>query len=161
MLKYANTQVVFREVPDETTLAVNLTCCPHKCLCCHSKYLRNDFGDILDENEVDKLIKDNDGITCFAFMGGDNDPERVFELNDYIHNNHKNIKTCWYTGYDYNNPSFINYSYRLNKFDYVKYGPYIDHLGPLTSKTTNQVFLKRMPEGHMMNITKQFFSDED
>lgn len=25
-----------------------------------------------------------------------------------------------------------------NQFDYVKYGPYIEELGPLTSSTTNQ-----------------------
>ena len=37
MLKYANFDVVFQEVPDEVTLAINITNCPNQCPGCHSK----------------------------------------------------------------------------------------------------------------------------
>lgn len=29
-----------------------------------------------------------------------------------------------------------------NQFDYVKFGPYIEERGPLTSKTTNQIMVE-------------------
>ena len=56
MLKYADVKVVFREVPDEIALAINITNCPCHCKGCHSEYLANDFGEVLDEASVDELI---------------------------------------------------------------------------------------------------------
>ena len=44
MLKYVNTGVVFQEIPDEVTLAVNLSGCPCRCPGCHSRYLWQDVG---------------------------------------------------------------------------------------------------------------------
>ena len=38
-LKYLGYSIVFQEVPDEVTLAINISGCPHKCEGCHSKYL--------------------------------------------------------------------------------------------------------------------------
>jgi len=39
MLKYTTAQVVFSEIPDEITLAINLSNCPIHCPNCHSKEL--------------------------------------------------------------------------------------------------------------------------
>ena len=39
MLKYVNTDIVFQEIPDEVTLAVNISNCPCRCPGCHSQYL--------------------------------------------------------------------------------------------------------------------------
>ena len=36
MLKYVNTGIVFQEIPDEVTLAVNISGCPCRCHGCHS-----------------------------------------------------------------------------------------------------------------------------
>ena len=36
MLKYSNYEITFAEVPDEISLCINLTNCPHKCIGCHS-----------------------------------------------------------------------------------------------------------------------------
>ena len=36
MLKYVNTAVVFQEIPDEVTLAINISGCPCRCPGCHS-----------------------------------------------------------------------------------------------------------------------------
>ena len=69
MIKYApdDTSVVFEEIPDEITLAVNISNCQHNCPGCHSPYLRMDFGEELTETAIDELIKKNSGITCFCF----------------------------------------------------------------------------------------------
>ena len=37
MLKYANFDIVFQEVPEEVTLAINISNCPNQCPGCHSK----------------------------------------------------------------------------------------------------------------------------
>ena len=34
MLRYTDYDIVFREIPDETTLAVNLAGCPNRCPWC-------------------------------------------------------------------------------------------------------------------------------
>ena len=57
MLKYVNTGIVFQEVPDEVTLAVNISNCPCRCPGCHSSYLWDDTGLPLDTAAVDDLVK--------------------------------------------------------------------------------------------------------
>ena len=57
MLKYYNTMVVFREIPDEITLAINITNCPCHCKGCHSQFLWEDTGTPLTFNEVENLIE--------------------------------------------------------------------------------------------------------
>ena len=47
MVKYVNTEVVFEEIPDEITLAINVSNCPNQCPGCHSPYLREDIGEDL------------------------------------------------------------------------------------------------------------------
>lgn len=160
MIKYDNTQVVFSEVPDEVTLAINLTCCPHHCKGCHSSYLWEDYGEVLTEESLQRLIDSSNGITCVAFMGGDNDVEALFELNAFVHRAFPALKTCWYTGFDYTDEEFRMVSHRIFDFDYIKLGPYIEELGPLTSPTTNQVFLRKKTNNVFENITKQFFKSE-
>ena len=134
-MKYVDTQVVFREVPDEVTLAINISGCPVKCPGCHSAYLTQDIGTVLDINSLDALVAANPGISCVSFMGGDADPLFVKALADHIHG--KGLKTCWYSGrsLEYAEPV-------LESLDFVKVGPYIDEFGPLDYSTTNQRFYK-------------------
>lgn len=141
-MKYVDTQVVFREVPDELTLAINISGCPVKCPGCHSSYLARDIGEVLDVDSLDKLIDGNPGITCVSFMGGDADPVYVRELA--VHTRSRGIKTCWYSGRDLENAEPV-----LDALDFVKVGPYIDEFGPLDYATTNQRFYKidRGPDG--------------
>ena len=47
MLKYVDVMETFAEVPDEITLAINLSNCPHRCKGCHSEYLQKDIGEEL------------------------------------------------------------------------------------------------------------------
>ena len=39
MLKYVDSQITFREIPDEITLCINISNCPFRCKGCHSKEL--------------------------------------------------------------------------------------------------------------------------
>ena len=136
MLKYVDTKVTFAEVPDEISLCINISNCPNHCEGCHSPYLAEDVGIILNENNLMKLINQNLGITCICFMGGDSNPQEVNALARYL--KFFNIcKVAWYSG----KPK-ISSEINLENFDYIKLGPYKESLGGLDSKDTNQVLLK-------------------
>ena len=86
MLKYVNTGIVFQEIPDEVTLAINISNCPCRCPGCHSHYLWDDVGLPLTTDAIDALVEsDGSDITCIAFMGGDADPVGVNMLAQYVH----------------------------------------------------------------------------
>jgi anaerobic ribonucleoside-triphosphate reductase activating protein len=97
MLRFLSYNIVFQEVSGEVTLAINLSNCPNRCKGCHSPYLQEDKGDTLDESVIAALLaKYGEVITCFCFMGGDNDPATVESLSLYIRETTQNfIKTAW------------------------------------------------------------------
>ena len=135
-MKYYNAMVVFEEIPNEITLAINITNCPCHCKGCHSKFLWEDTGTELTFEELDRLIDKNDGITTVCFMGGDAEPEIIDKLAEYVHEV-RELKVGWYSGMDnyYKNINF-------NWFDYIKLGHYDEDLGPLNKPTTNQKLFK-------------------
>lgn len=135
MLKYVDAVVTFAEIPDEITLCINLSNCPCHCEGCHSSYLAEDIGIILDRNELFYLLKLHKGITCVCFMGGDAEPYQVLTLAREIKENLNDLKVGWYSGRD-KLPTGIELN--LQNFDYIKLGPYIKEKGPLNCKTTNQ-----------------------
>lgn len=151
MLKYVDTKIVFQEIPDEITLAINIANCPCHCEGCHSSYLAEDIGRILTIGPLFNLIEDNKGISCVSFMGGDSDPERINGLAWAIKKKYPNLKVAWYSG-----RQELNNNVNLENFDYLKLGPYKENLGPLKSKTTNQRFYKVL-EGTLIDITKRFW----
>ena len=132
MIKYLETLVTFAEIPDEITLCINITNCPCNCNGCHSSYLSKDIGEELNNDILDKLISDNSGISCIAFMGGDSSPKEINDLAKYVKDKYS-ISIAWYSG-----RQELSKDINLDNFDYIKLGPYIKELGPLTSKTTNQ-----------------------
>lgn len=150
MLKFVNTAIVFREIPNEVTLAINMSGCPYKCKGCHSSYLRKDIGTILTDDRLLKLIQDNEGITCVAIMGGDADPPYVNHLGASIHS--FNLLSAWYSGNTKFSP-YVNYK----NFDYVKIGPYIEELGGLDKSTTNQRLYK-ITENEVTDITSTLWN---
>ena len=158
MLKYSETEIVFREVPDEVSLAINITNCPHRCVGCHSPHLWNDIGEPLTADAIDEMLKDpkTGPVSCIAFMGGDADMEELFILNQEVKSRHPELKTCWYTGWDYSCREFLDISHRIYEFDYVKIGPYIPEKGPIDKDGSNQVMFKRIGDGLMENITTRF-----
>ena len=77
-------------------------------------------------------------ISCVLFLGGEWNEKALLEL--LILCKKKGLKTALYTGKD-------NYGFTqteiLNQLDFLKFGPYIEEFGPLTSSTTNQRFLEK------------------
>lgn len=136
-MKYVDYKVVFREVPDEITLALNISGCPVHCPGCHSSYLVQDIGEILDESSLKSLIDSSNGISCVSFMGGDADPMYIKHLADWVHTNYPGLKTSWYSGRDLENAKPV-----IPSLDFIKVGPYIDEFGPLDSPATNQRFYR-------------------
>lgn len=152
-MKYVNESIVFQEIPDETTLAINISNCPCRCPGCHSKYLWGDIGDILTHQHLDKMIAKYDGaLTCISFMGGD---ANITDLNDmafYLKNIHPQLKVAWYSG-----RTVIAPELNRSLFDYIKVGPYIEHLGPLNKETTNQRLYKKTAPDTWEDITYRFW----
>ena len=137
MLKYTDTKVVFAEVPDEITLAINISGCPCNCKDCHSPYLAEDIGEKLDFDSLNKIINDNIGVTCISFMGGDASPNDVNSLAKFIRDKYPELKIAWYSG-----RQELSKDINLQNFDYIKLGPYIKDKAPLNCTTTNQVLLE-------------------
>lgn len=157
MLKFVNTGVVFQEIPDEVTLAINISNCPCHCPGCHSKYLWSDVGTPLTESAIDAMIRGcSNDITCVCFMGGDADPHEVARLADYITEKHPACKVGWYSGRTTLPKSDIK-----AHFNYLKVGPYIKHLGSLKDKTTNQRLYKKEADGLFADITYRFWKQEN
>lgn len=152
MLRFVNYDIVFREVPGEVTLAINLSGCPHRCKGCHSPHLREDIGEVLDEDAISHLLeKYCSAITCVCFMGGDADYEKVADSAAFIRiKTDGRIKTGWYSG---NNSLPERLS--LRHFNYIKVGAYVERLGGLDVPTTNQRFY-RIENGKMTDVTSSF-----
>ena len=137
MLKYVDSKIVFAEVPDEITLAINISNCPCNCENCHSPYLAEDIGERLDFDSLNKIINDNIGVTCISFMGGDANPNDINNLAEFIRAKYPELKIAWYSG-----RQELSKDINLKNFDYIKLGPYIKDRGPINCKTTNQVLLE-------------------
>lgn len=136
-IKYVNTAVTFREIPDEITLCINISNCNIHCKYCHSKYLWEDTGEELTLEALHNLIKVNKGITCICFMGGNYEElsPLIISILEYT-----NIKIAWYTGLD-----IVNALKAIGNYDrphYLKVGSYCSKLGGLASITTNQRLYK-------------------
>lgn len=144
-MKYVSSAVTFAEFPNEIALCLNISNCPCLCENCSQSELAGDFGTILDEEELDKLIKNNEGITLIGFMGGDSSHETVKELCDYIHKKYKNIKVGMYSGREYFDMLLLNCLdvYKIGKWIQPK-GPINDwpkqNCGPLKFPFSNQLY---------------------
>ena len=153
MLRYVNCGIVFQEIPDEVTLSINISNCPCHCPGCHSSYLWDDTGEKFNKDTIDAFMKRyGEDITCVCIMGGDSDPTEVQTLADYIHSAYPLIKAGWYSGKQ-NIPQHID----KKSFDYIKLGPYIEHLGGPKEKTTNQRLYKKLHDGSFQDITSRFW----
>lgn len=157
MLKYVNYDIVFQEIPDEVTLAINISNCPNHCPGCHSAYLMEDIGKPLTEETLNAFLEEYEGeISCICFMGGDAAPHEVERLAKYLCQQQTKqgaIKVGWYSGKS-KLPENIDASW----FQFIKLGPYIEHLGSLRSPTTNQKLYKVSANKEFCNITSTFWS---
>ena len=148
MLKCYSYDIVCQEIPDEISLAVNISCCPNRCPGCHSPWLWSDEGQDMTQEMLAALIgKYSAAITCFCFMGGDAEPMEVMRLSQWIKMTWPDIKTAWYSGKD-----ALPDGFEVNSLDYLKLGPYIEALGGLKSPDTNQRLYRISDEGEMTRI---------
>ena len=135
-LKYLGYSIVFQEVPDEVTLAINISGCPHKCEGCHSKYLWEYEGNYISD-DLESLIEKYKGlITCVCFMGGDQNLGDLNRCVQLVKNN--NLKVAIYTGLN----NVMRLSTIIENSDYIKYGHYNAILGGLDNPKTNQRMIK-------------------
>ncbi len=152
MLKYYNYDIVFQEIPDEVTLAVNITNCPNRCKGCHSPHLQADFGEELNEARIIALLdKYSSAITCFCFMGGDAEPLEINRLARFIRVRYPELKAAWYSG-----SARLADGFDMKSFQYIKLGSYDEKLGSLKSETSNQQLFKIQPDGGTKDISGLF-----
>ena len=152
MVRYHNFDIVFAEIPCETTLAINITNCPNRCRGCHSLHLQADMGRVLDEAELCGILaRYGRSVTCVCFMGGDAAPHEIAALADVVRQKFPVLHTGWYSG-----RARLPEGLRPQSFDYIKLGGWVEELGPLTSPTTNQRLYRVGKEGAMQDTTELF-----
>ena len=161
MIKFTDTMVTFREVPNEISLCINISNCPNHCLGCHSKELQEDIGEHLTCEKLCSLIEENKGITCVCFMGGDANFLEIQDLCCMVKLEFPTLLTCWYSGRN-KLPKNID----LGWFNFIKLGPYKEECGGLDNPNTNQRFYKvqmsrtiigDFPIYSLMDITNKFW----
>lgn len=150
MIKYVNSMVTFEELPTEVTLSLSISNCQNRCPGCHSSELRKDIGIELTDDILDKLIQENDGISCVLFLGEGNDKNRIIELARRV--KQYNLKVALYSGRDEVEDKL------WNEFDYIKIGRYIQKLGPLNNPKTNQRLYQIKGNKHI-DITNRFWHE--
>ena len=132
MIKYVPelTDIVLEEVPGRVTLAVEISNCRGSCIGCHSPFLKDDIGEELTPEVVDRLIAANFGVNCFLFLGEGRDRAALLELAAHVRS--LGLEAALYSGRQEVEDAI------WAAFDYVKVGPYIAEYGPLNERTTNQ-----------------------
>jgi anaerobic ribonucleoside-triphosphate reductase activating protein len=150
MIKYKDSYIVFEEIPHNISLALNITNCQNMCKGCHSPELRLNNGVELSNDEINKLVEENYGITCILLMGEGKDYERVIEIAKYIKSNFS-LKVAIYSGRDAVEEEYFKV------FDYIKIGAYKEEFGPLNNENTNQR-LYEVIDGEKKDITYLFWN---
>ena len=121
-LKYLGYAIALQEVPNEISLVINVSGCPHKCEGCHSQYLWEYDGNILIDDFVELLSKYKGMITCVCFMGGEQNIDELYSYLMFIKS--IGLKTCLYSGCT----SLNDVEELLPFLDWVKIGRYIESL---------------------------------
>ena len=156
-LLYKGFSVVFQEVPNEISLAINIYGCPHHCEGCHSNYLW-DSSPIEDArilyDDIPQLLNNyKDLISCVCFMGGDWQVANLIQCISLIKKIDNTLKICVYSGED----TFDKISQLIPYLDYLKIGSYNKYKGGLNSPTTNQKFFT-VKSGELIDITQMFYN---
>ena len=144
---------MFEEVPDEITLALNITNCQNRCVGCHSPELRKNIGEELTKEKLDALIAANDGITCVCFMGEGNDFAALLGLSNHIRAKYPYLKKALYSGRNIREGELRTL---ISFFDYIKVGEYKPECGPLNNPKTNQRMYK-FNDVEIVDITSKFW----
>lgn len=148
-LKVDSTLITFTEIPDEISLCLNISNCPHKCKNCFEPWLREDLGDILTLDHLQSLVEKHPHITCICFMGGDANHEDIVKLCQSYHEYDPSMKFAMYSGDDSLDLDLVSV------LDYYKIGHYNEERGPLNNPQTNQILYKKY-DNKLIDITYKF-----
>lgn len=134
-LRFVNEQIVWQEVPGETSLAYSISGCPLRCKGCHSSEYRNPkLGEVLTAEYFQRRLEQYRGlISCVVFFGGEWLPDLLQPL--LLQAQRAQLHTCLYSGFE-----VIPYSL-LAHLTYLKTGPWIAARGGLDNPNTNQRFI--------------------
>lgn len=149
-MKYAYIEVACMEVPGEISLCIGITGCTVHCPGCHSKELWNaKYGELLNEELYkDTLFKYKNKCSCICFMGGDQYQDELIKYLEMAHE--EGFLTALYTG-----QNWVDYDI-MEQLDFLKVGPFIESLGGLVDRTTNQR-MYHIDRGVLMDITSKFW----
>ena len=143
-------QLALSEIPSEISAVVPLAGCSHSCYHCHSpQYQDRNGGEWLTYYTYrDILEKYYRKASCILFFGGEYDTEELVKLSWLARL--KGFKTALYSGFEYDElPENI-----LREFTYIKTGKYVEELGGINIKGTNQRLWKRV-DGELVDITAE------
>lgn len=164
MIRYQTYDVVFSEIPDETSLVFNITNCPFSCEGCHSPHLRANIGQELTADVIFALLDKYPDVTCVLFMGHGNDLLELVQLAGQINLDSVLLgsadykKIALYTGIDDLNTVLGITGDLYAIFDYIKVGKYDTEKGPLTDPNTNQkLYQYDVEKGEWSDITYKFW----
>lgn len=149
VMRFTSRQIVFQEVPDETSLSYLISGCTLRCPGCHSadSWDASAGQDLTNDVFEADLTRFDGWITAVLFLGGEWECERLSALLRRARA--RGLKTCLYTGLGAPPAELIPH------LDYVKTGPYIARLGGLASPNTNQRFF-RIHNGRLECRTERF-----
>lgn len=154
-MRYVTTQVSFSENPLEgCSLLIAVSGCPGRCAGCHSPELRKSIGKPLSVRSLRELME-NVGryVTCVTFLGGDWSPTMASTLV-WLRKNYPQYKYCLYSGAKDISPKL------KKRLDYYKVGPFVQRLGGLNSRYTNQrYYMKDKHTSLWMDITWRFWDE--
>ena len=123
----------FQEVPNNLSLCFSFAGCPLKCNGCswQGETSYREYG--LDEMKG-IVRKYAPYVSCVCCLGGEWEGVSFVDFLSYC--KRLGLKTCLYTGLTEMKNADV-----LNRLDFIKLGPYVECLGGLQKRETNQVFL--------------------
>lgn len=85
----------------------------------------------MTDEELDTLIRKNNGVNCVLFLGEGTNQVRLLQLAERVRN-HWKMDVALYSGRDEVEEAV------WNAFDFLKIGSYRSEFGPLNNPNTNQ-----------------------
>jgi anaerobic ribonucleoside-triphosphate reductase activating protein len=135
-MNYSEIEVVLQEVPSEISICFTITGCKLNCKGCHSPHLwKKGSGEKLTEEKYLQILrKYKEFASCVLFMGGEWHRQELVQNLKTAKN--MGYSTCLYTGLEKVDKEI------LSKLTWIKTGSWIQELGGLDCKTSNQRFIE-------------------